>query len=139
MQSSDSKRQRHEGSPRIGGCSSRVPGEGSGPKALAGPAADRHGALKVPDLLIVHVWLSVLEAAKKISSSTDTIERRAIPWQPDHVQFKIRFKFLVLDKKGQRTRRYYEPDVEALLFSPERLPVGSRPRIIPQFFRKEGK
>ena len=45
----------------------------------------------------VTVWLSAKEAAKKLSVSTDTIERRAIPWQDAGEQYKVRYKYLVLD------------------------------------------
>jgi hypothetical protein len=83
----------------------------------------------------VTVWLSAKEAACKLSCSTDTIERRAIPWQENAVRYKIRFKFLVLDEGGEPTRRYFEPDLEALLIAPSVLPMPSRKRLIPRFVR----
>ncbi len=83
----------------------------------------------------VTVWLSAKEAACKLSCSTDTIERRAIPWQENAMRYKIRFKFLVLDEGGEPTRRYFEPDLEALLVAPNVLPMPSRQRLIPRFVR----
>lgn len=85
--------------------------------------------------LNITIWLSPREAAKKLSCSTDTIERRAIPWQENAVRYKIRFKFLVLDEGGEPTRRYFEPDLEALLVAPNILPMPSRQRLIPRFVR----
>lgn len=81
----------------------------------------------------IAVWLSAKEAAIKLSCSTDTIERRAIPWQENAVRYKIRFKFLVLDEGAEPTRRYFEPDVEALLVPPNILPMSSRRRLTPKF------
>jgi hypothetical protein len=66
----------------------------------------------------VVVWLSAKEAAKKLSLSTDSIERRAIPFIETHIPHKIRYKFLQLDEGGEMVRRYYEPDCEALLKVP---------------------
>ena len=60
----------------------------------------------------VTVWLSAKEAAKKLSVSTDTIERRAIPWQDAGEPYKVRYKYLVLGEGAEPVRRYYEPDVE---------------------------
>lgn len=85
--------------------------------------------------LDITIWLSPKEAAKKLSCSTDTIERRAIPWQENAVRYKIRFKLLVLDEGGEPTRRYFEPDLEALLIAPNVLPMPSRRRLIPRFVR----
>ena len=86
--------------------------------------------------ICIAVWLSAKEAASKLSCSTDTIERRAIPWQENAVQHKIRFKFLVLDEGAEPTRRYFEADVEALLFTPNVLPAASRRRLISKFVRR---
>lgn len=63
----------------------------------------------------MNTWLSRKQAAKKISVSTDTIERRAVPWQDQRVPDRIRFKQLRLDPDTRQERRYFEPDVEALL------------------------
>ena len=63
----------------------------------------------------MNVWLSRKEAAKKISVSTDTIDRRAIPWRDDPERHRIRFKLLRLGAETRQERRYFEPDVEALL------------------------
>jgi len=63
----------------------------------------------------MNYWLSRKEAARKISVSVDTIHRRAIPWQADPVRGKIRWKFLNLGDHAWRDRRYFEPDIEALL------------------------
>jgi hypothetical protein len=80
----------------------------------------------------VTVWLSAKEAAKKLSVSTDTIERRATPWQDAGEPYKVRYKYLVLGEGAEPVRRYYEPDVEALLCEPKRLPTTSRVRLVPK-------
>ena len=80
----------------------------------------------------VTIWLSAKEAAKKLSVSTDTIERRAIPWQDAGEPYKVRYKYLVLGEGAEPVRRYYEPDVEALLCEPKRLPATSQRRLAPR-------
>lgn len=81
----------------------------------------------------VTVWLSAKEAAKKLSVSTDTIERRAIPWQDAGEPYKVRYKYLVLGEGTEPVRRYFEPDVEALLCEPKQLPAASRARLVPKY------
>ena len=81
----------------------------------------------------VTVWLSAKEAAKKLSVSTDTVERRATPWQDAGERYKVRYKYLVLDEGAEPVRRYYEPDVEALLCEPKQLPAASRARLVPKY------
>jgi len=81
----------------------------------------------------LNVWLSAKEAAKKLSVSTDTIERRAIPWQDAGEPYKVRYKYLVLSEGAEPVRRYYEPDVEALLCEPKQLPAASRARLVPKY------
>jgi hypothetical protein len=83
----------------------------------------------VKRILYVAVWLSAKEAGKKLSLSTDTIERRAIPWQKEAVEYKIRYKLLQLDRDGETVRRYYEPDCEALLQTPP--PRRRGPELVP--------
>ena len=63
----------------------------------------------------MNIWLSRREAARKISVSVDTIERRSLPWQDEPVPGKLRYKYLKLGEDTWRERRYFEPDVEALL------------------------
>ena len=63
----------------------------------------------------MNTWLSRKDAAKKVSVSVDTIERRAVPWQDQRVPNRIRFKLLKLAEDTRQERRYFEPDVEALL------------------------
>lgn len=87
----------------------------------------------------VTVWLSAKEAAKKLNVSTDTIGRRAIPWQDAGEPYKVRYKYLVLDEGAEPVRRYYEPDVEALLCEPKRLPVTSRIRLAPKPSQRAGE
>ena len=102
---------------------------------------NRNGMKRTSDAVVpvdrinVTVWLSAKEAAKKLSVSTDTIERRAIPWQDAGEQYKVRYKYLVLDGGAEPVRRYYEPDVEALLCEPRLLPVASRVRLAPRRLR----
>ena len=63
----------------------------------------------------MNIWLSRREAARKVSVSADTIERRSVPWQDDPVLGKLRYKYLKLGEGTRQERRYFEPDVEALL------------------------
>jgi len=63
----------------------------------------------------MNIWLSRKQAAAKISVSVDTVERRAVAWTPEPVTGKIRFKLLKLGDDTRQERRYFEPDVEALL------------------------
>ena len=63
----------------------------------------------------INYWLSRREAARKISVSVDSIQRRAIWWQDEPVPGKLRYKLLKLGEDTWRERRYFEPDVEALL------------------------
>ncbi len=81
----------------------------------------------------ITIWLSAKEAAKKLSVSTDIIERRAIPWQDASEPYKVRYKYLVLGEGAEPVRRYYEPDVEALLCEPKQLPAASRARLVPKY------
>jgi hypothetical protein len=71
---------------------------------------------------VTNTWLTRKQAAAKIGVSDDTIDRRAIPWQEEHTPFKLRYKILILGSEKPEGRRYFEPDVEALLFNPKRLP-----------------
>jgi len=63
----------------------------------------------------MNIWLSRKEAARKVSLSVDTIERRSVPWQDEPVPGKLRYKLLKLGEDTRQERRYFEPDVEALL------------------------
>src|ERR1017187_5800388 len=72
----------------------------------------------VKNIVYFAVWLSAKEAARKLSVSTDTIERRAIPWQKSAVEYRIRYKLMQLDKGGEEVRRYSEPDCEAFRREP---------------------
>jgi hypothetical protein len=63
----------------------------------------------------MNIWLSRKDAIRKISVSVDTVERRAVPWQEQRVPQQIRFKLLKLAEDTRQERRYFEPDVEALL------------------------
>ena len=63
----------------------------------------------------MNIWLSRREAARKVSLSVDTIERRSVPWQDEPVPGKLRYKLLKLGEDTRQERRYFEPDVEALL------------------------
>ncbi len=60
-------------------------------------------------------WLSLSSAAAHLDVSTDTVLRRAIPWSDDVVPGKIRWKFLKLGEDTRQERRYYAPDLDALL------------------------
>lgn len=63
----------------------------------------------------MNIWLSRREAARKISVSVDTIERRSVLWQDEPVPGKLRYKRLCLGEDTRQERRYFEPDIEALL------------------------
>jgi hypothetical protein len=72
------------------------------------------------EVTTMNLWLTRRDAARKIGVSVQTIQRRAVPWN-DNAGFmsgKVRFKFLKLDDDTRQERRYYEPDVEALLVTP---------------------
>lgn len=60
-------------------------------------------------------WLSLSEAAAYLDVSDDTILRRKVEWQDDPVPNRIRFKWLKLDEDTRRERRYWPPDLEAML------------------------
>lgn len=83
----------------------------------------------VKNIVYFAVWLSAKEAARKLSVSTDTIERRAIPWQKSAVEYRIRYKLMQLDKGGEEVRRYSEPDCEAFLREPP--PRRRGPEMVP--------
>lgn len=63
----------------------------------------------------MNYWLSRKEAARKVSVSVDTIERRSVPWKKEPVPGKLRYKLLKLGDNTRQERRYFEPDLEALL------------------------
>ena len=63
-------------------------------------------------------YLGGKEAGLLIGFSRDTIEKRATPWEEEHVPFKIRYVEAVLDKDAKPVRRYYKPDVLAFLRRP---------------------
>lgn len=73
------------------------------------------------EVTTMNYWLSRKDAAKKIGVSVQTIQRRAIAWDDNggFIPGKVRFKFLKLDDDTRQERRYYEPDVEALLVTPQ--------------------
>lgn len=60
-------------------------------------------------------WLSLGGIAAYIDVSTDTVLRRAIPWQDLPVRGKIRFKHLKLGDGTRQERRYYAQDATDLL------------------------
>jgi hypothetical protein len=61
------------------------------------------------------LWNSASGAAEFLDVSADTIHRRAIPWRDSPVPGKVRFKLLKLGNGTRMERRYYRPDLEALL------------------------
>jgi hypothetical protein len=64
------------------------------------------------------LWLRLETAAGWINTSEDSIGRRGIPWQEFPVPHRIRYKFLALDEDTRQVRRYFAPDVLALLIDP---------------------
>lgn len=77
----------------------------------------------------IAMWLGGKDAGLYIGCSRDYVEQRALPWRDDYVPFKVRFKMLVGDPVGQPTRKYYRPDLDALLVVPKTPSRGTyRPR-----------
>ncbi len=62
-------------------------------------------------------WKCLSGGADHIDVSADTILRRAIPWSDEPVPGKVRFKYLKLGVDTRQERRYYVPDLDALLVS----------------------
>ncbi|MBI3851485.1 MAG: hypothetical protein HY298_14600 [Verrucomicrobia bacterium] len=67
--------------------------------------------------ITITIWLSAKEAAKKLSVSTDTIGRRAIEWQESPERYKVRYKYLVLDKGAEPPRSACVGELSASQFS----------------------
>ena len=63
----------------------------------------------------MNIWLSRKDAAAKISVSTETIDRRALAWQKEPMPNRIRYKLLKLGDDTRKQRRFFEPDIEAML------------------------
>ena len=63
------------------------------------------------------MWLALSGAAEYIDVSTDTISRRAVEWPKDNapVPGKVRYKHLKLGDDTRQERRYYLPDLVAML------------------------
>lgn len=61
------------------------------------------------------MWLSLSGAAEYLDVSTDTLGRRATEWQNEPVVGKVRWKYLKLGDNTRMERRYYAPDLDALL------------------------
>ena len=59
------------------------------------------------------------ESGLLIGFSRNTIEKRATPWEDEHVPFKIRYAQAVLDKGAKPVRRYFKQDVLVFLPRPE--------------------
>jgi hypothetical protein len=59
----------------------------------------------------VAMWLGAKEAGRYIGFSADWVEVRAMPWESEPVDRRIRFK----RSKSDGRRRYYVPDLEAQL------------------------
>jgi hypothetical protein len=78
-------------------------------------------------------WLKASKAAERIGVSDDTIARRGIPAADDtpYTPYKIRYRLLQLDGNSAGERRYYEPDVLAMLRNPP--PRSRGPQLAPTF------
>ena len=59
------------------------------------------------------------EVGLLIGFSRDTIEKKATPWEDEHVPFKTRYVQVVLDKGAKPVLRYFKQDVLAFLPRPE--------------------
>lgn len=76
-------------------------------------------------------WLKSKHVASLLGISSDTVERRALPWQPLPVPQRLRYKLLRLDPAAEPERRYYLPDAVRLLQTP---PTHARPvSLLPRF------
>ncbi len=64
------------------------------------------------------MWLRGKDGAEYLGVSRDTIERRGIPWKPAPVRHRIRYKLLALAEETEPVRRYYRPDLDAMLQDP---------------------
>ncbi len=73
-------------------------------------------------------WLKRKDAARKISVSGDTIERRAVPWCENFIPGKVRWR---PDDQDRNHRRYFEPDLEAMLANPKRMQLPAAWTLIP--------
>ena len=73
-------------------------------------------------------WLRRKDAARKISVSGDTIERRAVPWCENFIPGKVRWR---PDDQDRNHRRYFEPDLEAMLVNPKRMQLPAAWTLIP--------
>ena len=83
----------------------------------------------------IAMWLGGKEAAMYIGFSRDYVEARAIPWQDDYLPFRVRYKHAIGEQGGQPTRRYYRPDLDALLVNPK---TPSRSLYRPRFQKRPG-
>jgi hypothetical protein len=59
----------------------------------------------------IAMWLGSKEAGRYLGFSADWVEVRAIPWQPEYVEGRIRYK----TSKTDGRRRYYVRDLEGQL------------------------
>jgi hypothetical protein len=84
----------------------------------------------------IATWLGGKEAGMYIGFSRDYVEARAAPWQDDYLPFRVRYKHAIGEQGGQPTRRYYRPDLDALLVDPT---TPSRGLYFPRFHKGPGK
>ena len=82
------------------------------------------------------MWLSGKEAGEYIGMSRDYVEDRAVAWPDDdaYVPYKVRYQFIVGKKGADPVRRYYRPDLDALMVKPSTIrrtasPLTLRPRL----------
>ena len=61
------------------------------------------------------MWVSLGDAADYMGVSEDTVGRRAIPWQDTPSPGRLRYKLLKLGENTRMERRYYVPDLKALI------------------------
>jgi len=84
----------------------------------------------------IATWLGGKEAGMYIGFSRDYVEDRAVPWQDDLIPFKVRFKHVIGNEGAEPVRRYYRPDLDALLVNPQ---TPSRGAYRPRFNKGPGK
>jgi hypothetical protein len=79
----------------------------------------------------VNVWLTIADAARKLSISEDSISRRAIPYTPGSspVAGKVRYKDLYLDTGKKEGRRFLESDLELMLKTPSAIEQPNRRKL----------
>ena len=96
----------------------------------------RHKGFRQPRKLLRDLywimWLGGKDAGEYLGVSRDFVEERAVAWVDEPVPGMLRYKHMVTKSNGEPIRRYFVPDLDALLHVP-RSSSRSRPRFSPRF------